>query len=157
MTRWLCLLIGLLFLTFQPAWAGHSPPKIFLRIHIQTSGEGLPATQVAQVALPSTGETIMIRAMPEITERDLIAVQSDASGSVHLHFNHDGQVALSVATGQNQGRIMVVMLNGFIIYAPVIDEQITNGELVLPRQFTPKALQLLQEAAQKNVHEQNRT
>jgi len=155
--RWICLLTGLLLLTLQPAQAGHSAQKIFLRIHIQTSGEGLPATQVTQIALPPNGETILIRAMPESTERDLIGIQTDASGSTHLQFNHDGQVALSVATGQNQGRIMVVMLDGFIIYAPVIDQQITNGELIIPRQLTPQALQLLQDVVKKNVRELNRT
>jgi len=155
--RWIYLLIGLLLLIPQPAQAGHSAPSIFLRIHIQTSGEGLPASQATQVSLPPNGEIIMVRTMPEITERDLIAVQPDAAGSLHLRFNHDGQVALSVATGQNQGRIMVVMLNGVIIYAPIIDQQITSGELVLPRQLTPQALQLLQKAAEKNVREQNHT
>jgi len=155
--RWICLLAGLFLLTLQSAQAGHSPPKIFLRIYIQTSGQGLPETQAREIALPPNGETILIRAFPEITEQELVDVQEDASGAVHLHFNHEGQVNLNAITSQNQGRIMVVMLNGIIIYAPVMDEELPNGELVLPHPLAPQVLQLLQETAQKNVKQHAHT
>lgn len=155
--RWIVLLGGLVLLTLQPAQAGHSAPKVFLRIYVQTSGEGLPATQATQIALPPNGETILIRSMPEVTERELVAVEPDASGAVHLHFNHEGQINLDAVTAQNQGRIMVVMLNGTIIYAPVIDEQLSNGELVLPHSLPPQVVQLLQDIAKKNVAEHART
>ena len=49
------------------------------------------------------------------------------------------------------------MLNGYIIYAPVIDEQITNGELILPHSLPPQVLQLLQDVAQKNVRKANKS
>jgi preprotein translocase subunit SecD len=117
----------------------------------------LPATQATQIALPPNGETILIRSMPEITERELVAVEPDASGAVHLRFNHEGQINLDAVTAQNQGRIMVVMLNGTIIYAPVIDEQLSNGELVLPHPLPPQVVQLLQDIAKKNVEEHART
>jgi len=153
--RWMCLLIGLSFLLFAPAWAGHTPPKILLRIYIQTTGEGLPDAQATRVAIPPNGEIIQIRSLPEVTERELISVQQDTTSAVHLQFNHEGQVVLDAATAQNQNRIMVVMLNGFVIYAPTIDEQITTGELIIPHRLKPEVLQLLQETARKNVQEQS--
>ncbi len=89
--------------------------------------------------------------MPEITERNLIAVQADPSGKVHLRFDHQGTVALDAFTGENQGKIMVVLLDDYVIYAPVIDEQITTGELVLPHPLDPRVIQVLQDTAKKNV------
>ena len=155
--RWTCLLTGLLFLTFLPAQADHSPPKVILRVHVQTTGEGQSALEVTTIAIPPNGERIQIRTLPEVTEHDLVDVQQDASGVVHLLFNHEGQVSLSAVTAQNQGRILVVLIDGVVVYAPIIDEQITNGELDLPRPIPPQVLLLLQEVARKNVKQAART
>lgn len=155
--RLLYLLIGLSVFLFVPAHAGHSPPKIILQIFVQTTGEGMSSTQATTISVPPNGEAIQIRALPEITDHELIDVRADASGAVHLRFNHEGQVVLSAFTAQNQNRLMVVMLNGYVIYAPVIDEQITTGELIVPHPLAPQILQLLQETAQKNAKQQART
>jgi len=146
----------LFFLALTPAMAGHSPPKIFLAIYIQTTGNGLPSSQARPIQVPPDGETILIRSLPEVTEHNLVDVQEDTSGYIHFRFDHDGQVNLSAATGQNQGRLLVVTLNGIIIFAPLIDEQITDGELVIPHHLDPTILKLLQDVAQQNVTEANR-
>jgi len=155
--RWTCLLIGFLFLTFLPAQAGHSPPKVVLRVHVQTTGEGLSAQEATTITIPPNGEQIQVRTLPEVTEGELVDVQQDASGVVHLLFNHEGQVNLSAVTAQNQGRILVVLIDGFVVYAPTIDEQITNGELDIPHPISPQVVQLLQEVARKNVKQAART
>jgi len=48
---------------------------------------------------------------------------------------------------------MVVFINGYIIYSPVIDEQITSGQLLIPHALAPQVVQLLQEVAKKNVRD----
>jgi len=155
--RWICLLIGFLFLTFLPARAGHSPPKVVLRVHVQTTGEGQSALEVTTITIPPNGEQIQVRTLPEVTEGELVDVRQDASGVVHLKFNHVGQVNLNAVTAQNQGRILVVLIDGYVVYAPIIDDQITNGELDLPRPINPQVLQLLQEVARKNVRQAAKT
>jgi len=155
--RWICLLTVLSLLLLTSAQAGHTPPKIILRVHIQTMGNGLSDAQATRLTLPPNGEIIQIRTLPEVTEHNLINVQQDVSGSIHLQFDHEGQVVLNASTAQNQGRIMVVMINGFVVYAPVIDSQISTGELIIPHPFKPEAVRLLQETAQKNVKEQARS
>jgi preprotein translocase subunit SecD len=155
--RWTCVLIGFLFLTFLPARAGHSPPKIVLRVHVQTTGEGQSAQEVTTITVPPNGEQIQVRTLPELTEQELVGVQQDASGGVRLQFNHVGQVNLSAVTAQNQGRILVVLIDGYVVYAPIIDEQITSGELDIPRQISLQIVQLLQEVAQQNVKQAART
>ena len=154
--RWICLLTGFLLFTFIPARAGHSPPKVTLRVHVQTTGEGQSAQQATVVPIPPDGERIQVRTLPELTESDLIDAQQDASG-VHLRFNHVGQVNLSAVTAQNQGRILVVFIDGQAVYAPIIDEQITTGQLDLPRTISPQILLLLQEVARQNVKEAAKT
>jgi hypothetical protein len=153
-----CAWLPVLFLLLiVPARAGHSPPKVFLRIFIQTAGEGLPDTQAIKITLPPGNEQIQIRALPELTEHDLNAVQVDAAGATHLRFDYPGQINLSAVTGQNQGRILVVFIDGVAVYAPVIDEQITNGELVVPHPLQPNIISLLQEVAKENVRQTAKT
>ena len=154
--RWTLLLIGLLLVTFLPARAGHSPPKVILRVHVQTTGEGQSSMEAMPIQIPPDGEQILIRTLPEVSEGQLIDVQQDAGG-LRLKFNHSGQVSLSAATAQNQGRILVVLINGQVIYAPVIDVQISNGELDIPHPMPAVVVQLLQDVAKKNVRRDNRT
>jgi hypothetical protein len=139
-----------LLLVALPAQAGKSPPKVLLRIHVQTTGDGLSSNQAQTVFLPPNGEPIQLRAMPEVSEHNLIAVDPRPDGTL-LIFDHEGQINLSAVTAQNQGRIMVVFINGYIVYAPVIDEQITNGQLLIPHALTPQVVLALQDLAAHNV------
>jgi hypothetical protein len=147
------LFFALVLLIALPAHAGKSPPKLLLRIHVQTTGSGLAADQARTVLLPPNGEPIQVRFLPEVTERNLINVEQRANGTL-LFFDHEGQINLSAVTAQNQGRILVVFLNGYIIYAPVIDEQITNGQLLLPHALAPQIVQILLQMAAANLREQ---
>jgi hypothetical protein len=149
-------LLGLLLLFAWPARAGKTPPKVVLSVHIQTTGDGLSPNQAQTIFLPPNGEPIQIRTMPEVTERDLISVDPEPGGTL-LTFDHPGEINLSAVTAQNQGRILVVLINGYIVYAPLVDEQISNGQLLLPHALTPQVVQLLQEVAKKNVQDNRRT
>jgi preprotein translocase subunit SecD len=148
--RLVYLLLGLMFLTYLPARAGHSPPKVTLRVHVQTAGEGQSPMEVTRIQVPPTGETILIRALPEVSESQLIGVEQDANG-LRLQFNHSGTVSLSAVTAQNQGRILVVMLDGQVVYAPLIDTQISNGELDIPHPMPAEIVKVLQDLAKENI------
>jgi hypothetical protein len=154
--RWICLWIGLMLLMFEPAHAGSSPPQVTLRIHVQTTGEGPSPQEATTIPVPPDGEQIQVRTLPEASEHDLIDVQQDASG-LHLQFNHQGMVSLNAVTAQNQGRILVVMIDGQVIYAPIIDTQINNGRLDIPRHMPAQIVLLLQTVAQKNLRQAQRT
>jgi len=143
----------LLLFSLLPVHAGHKPPQVLLRIAVQTTGEGLGPGQAATIALPPNGEIIQIRAIPEVTEKDLVDVKTDSAGTVFLFLNHRGKVNLDAATGQNQGRMLVVTIDGYVIYAPVIDQQISNGVFAIPHPLPPELIKLLQDIAQKNVRE----
>lgn len=155
--RWTCLSLALLVFTFLPAHAGHSPPKIVLRVHVQTTGEGQSPMEATAIALPPNGEKIMVRTLPEATEQQIVAVEPTSSGGMRIQFNHVGQVALSAVTAQNTNRILVVLINGYVVYAPVIDQQITSGELDIPSGIPPQAVKMLQDQAAKNVRQAQKT
>jgi hypothetical protein len=148
-------LFALALLLTLPAHAGKSPPKLQLRIHVQTTGSGLAETQAHTVLLPPNGEPIQVRSLPEVSERNLINVDSGPNGTL-LYFDHEGQINLSAVTAQNQGRILVVFLNGYIIYAPVIDEQITNGQLLLPHPLAPQIVTILKQMAADNLRSETK-
>ncbi len=154
--RWTCLLLGLLVFTFLPAHAGHSAPKVALRIHVQTTGEGQSAQEATVISLPPNGEQIQIRTLPEVSEQELIDVRQDASG-LHLGFNHTGTVSLNAVTAQNQGRILVILIDGAVFYAPIIDVQINDGRLDIPRQVGPEILGYLQDVVKYNLKQAART
>jgi preprotein translocase subunit SecD len=155
--RQTCFLLGFLVLLFQPARAGHSPPKATLRVHVQTTGEGQSAMEATPVTIPPDNEQITVRTLPEVTETDLVGVQEDPSGGVRLQFDHTGQVALSVVTAENQGRILVVLIDGFVVYAPLIDQQITSGELDIPHPVKPEIIKNLEDVAAQNVRKASRS
>jgi hypothetical protein len=151
--RWSLLLLSLTLVNFLPAKAGSKPPQVIFRVFVQTAGEGLPTTQAINIPLPPTGEIIQVRALPEITEHDIFDVKPDVNGGVILTLDHRGRVNLSATTGEDQGKIMVVMLNGVVIYAPVIDAQITNGVLEIPHPIDPSFIKTMQEMAKQNVRD----
>lgn len=154
--RFLLLALALAMLVL-PAHAGKSPPKILLRIHVQTTGDGLSASQAAQtIYLPPNGEPIQIRSLPEVSEQNLVGVVPQPNGTLLL-FDHAGQVNLSAVTAQDQGRILVVFINGYVVYAPVIDEQITNGQLLLPHPLPAAVVKLMQELAAKNARNKQKS
>ena len=96
------LLLALTTLNLLPAHAGSKPPQLMLRVYIQTAGEGLASTQAQSIAIPPNGEIIQIRALPEVSEKDLVDVKTDASGGTELILNHRGRVNLDASTGENQ-------------------------------------------------------
>jgi hypothetical protein len=156
MMRWICCLLALAVVLFLPVRAGDKPPQIMFRVHVQIAGEGLSAQEATSIPIPPNGEIIQVRTLAEATERDIIAAQQDAGG-LHIQFNHVGTVNLNAVTAQNQGHILVVLVDGQVFYAPTIDEQISNGRLDIPHQLPPTILAALQAMVQDNVKQANRS
>ncbi len=132
---------------------GHKPPMVTLRVNIQTAGQGLSEQLALPIALPKTGETILIRSTAEVSEKNLRNIELRPDGSTVLTFDHQGRINLSTATGTNQGRYMVISIDGVVMYAPLIDIQIDDGVLILPHPLPPGVFQLLLKVAQDNSKE----
>jgi preprotein translocase subunit SecD len=135
--------------------AGASKPQVILRIHVQTEGKGLSSNQVFPVQLRQPEETIFVRAQPEISEADLIAVEDwaaeDSGQAVQVQFNSRGQQALNALTLQHQGQAMVIFLNGRVIYSALIDVNLSRGTLIIPRGVAETEVAMLKAQVKKNL------
>ena len=151
---WVC------FCVMAMAWtltvAGSSRPKISFRVHVQTSGNDFSNKQAFPVQLMRPMETVTLNAIPELTEADIVHIDSWPSDdqnqglAVKLQFNPHGVNALSNMTIQDEGRVMVVFINGRVVYAPLIDTVLNNGQLTIPRGVLPDEVKAIELLATKN-------
>lgn len=142
----------LLIAIFMVGVAGSSPPKSTFRVHVQTTQYGAPGTQNLPVNLLNPSKQIMVKAQPELSERDIVKVESapaDTGVALRLTLSEHGKIVLNTVTTQSQGMIMVVFLNGRVVYAPIIDQIIYDGVLIIPGAVAPDEVPLLEKAAKE--------
>ena len=127
-------------------WIGAAEkPPVLLRVHLQAP-EGAKGMVTVPVTLLNPPETIAIRNLPEVSEKDIRSVRALADGTVVVEFNDFGKTKLEVATNTGRGLILVVIVNGRVVYAPSIDINLTNGRLALPPgSVLPEEMQALNE------------
>ena len=96
------------------------------------------------VTLLNPPETIAIRNLPEVSEKDIRSVRALADGTVVVEFDDFGKTKLEVATNTGRGLILVVIVNGRVVYAPNIDINLASGRLALPAgSVLPEEIQAL--------------
>lgn len=126
MTRALPWLLGLIL------WMGAAEkPPVLLRVHLQAP-EGAKGMVTVPVTLLNPQETIAIRNLPELSEKEIRQIRTLADGTVVVEFDDFGKTKLEVATNTGRGLILVVIVNGRVVYAPTIDTNLTRGTLALP-------------------------
>ena len=102
------------------------------------------------VTLLNPPETIAIRNIPELSEKEIRSVRTLVDGTVVVEFDDFGQTKLEVATNTGRGLILVVIVNGRVVYAPTIDTNLTRGGLALPPgSILPEEIQALNDARNK--------
>lgn len=106
-------------------------PPVLLRVHLQAP-EGSKGMISVPVTLLNPPETISIRSIPEVSEKEVNRVSTRADGTVLVEFDEFGKTKLEVGTSTGRGLIMVVIVNGRVVYAPRIDTTLTGGVLLLP-------------------------
>jgi len=113
-------------------WMGAAEkPPFLLRIHLQAT-EGAKGSTSALITLYQPDETIAIQSLPEVTEKEILKVSTRVDGTVLVEFNDFGRTKLEVGTSTGRGNILIVLVNGRVVYAPRIDTVITNGSILLP-------------------------
>jgi len=113
-------------------WLGAAEkPPVLIRVHLQAP-EGAKGDVSVPVSLFNPPEKVAIQSLPELSEKDLRKVSTRLDGTVLLEFDDFGKTKLEVATSTGRGLIMVVIVNGRVVYAPRIDTVLANGCLLLP-------------------------
>lgn len=131
-------------------WVGAAEkPPVLLRVHLQAP-EGAKGMVTVPITLLNPPENIAIRNIPEVSEKDIRSVRSLADGTVVVEFDDFGKTKLEVATNTGRGLIMVVIVNGRVVYAPTVDTNLTQGALALPAgAIFPEEIQALNDARNK--------
>lgn len=144
MVRITPLILGLIF------WIGAAEkPPILLRVHLQAP-EGAKGMVTVPVTLLNPPETIAIRNIPEVSEREIRQIRTLADSTVLVEFDDFGKTKLEVATNTGRGLILVVIVNGRVVYAPTIDTNLTRGQLALPAgSVSPQEIEALNDARNK--------
>jgi hypothetical protein len=120
------------FLFGLVVWMGAAEkPPFLLRVHLQAP-EGAKGMVSVPVTLFQPNETIAIQSLSEVSEREIRKISTRADGTVLVDFNDFGRTKLEVGTSTGRGFILVVLVNGRVVYAPRIDTVITNGSILLP-------------------------
>ena len=72
-------------------------------------------------------------------------------GTVVVDFDDFGKTKLEVATNTGRGLILVVIVNGRVVYAPTIDTTLIQGSLALPPgSIFPDEIKALNDARNKD-------
>jgi len=132
-------------------WIGAAEkPPVLLRVHLQAP-EGAKGMVTVPVTLLNPPETIAIRNIPEVSEKDVRQVRALADGTLVVNFDDFGKTKLEVATNTGRGLILVVIVNGRVVYAPTIDTTLTQGTLALPvGSILPDEIQALNDARNRD-------
>ena len=131
-------------------WLGAAEkPPVLLRVHLQAP-EGAKGMVTVPVTLLNPPETVAIRNIPEVSEKEIREVKVMVDGTVVVEFDEFGKTKLEVATNTGRGLILVVIVNGRVVYAPTIDTNLTRGTLALPAgSIFPEEIQALNDARNK--------
>jgi hypothetical protein len=127
-----------------PLWAGSPKPSITFRIHIQMNESVGGSGPVIQVALSNPPEVITVNRSAQLAETHLQSVLPTPDGGMMVQTTPTGARLLEEATLSNPGKIMVVLLNGTVVYSPVIDMPMRSGRFLVPGPIPPELISGLQ-------------
>ena len=120
------------FLVGLVVWMGAAEkPPFLLRVHLQAP-EGAKGMVSVPVTLFQPNETIAIQSLPEVSEKEIRKISTRSDGTILVEFDDFGRTKLEAGTSTGRGFILVVLVNGRVVYAPRIDTVITNGSILLP-------------------------
>jgi preprotein translocase subunit SecD len=116
-------------------------------------------TPVLEFRLAKSNAEEILKANPQATLDDLFVTTgltgrylSKASVEFHpstqaplvgLEFNKEGQDLFSAITRDHKGEVLAILLDGKVLSAPVIQDEITNGKAQITGTFTPDEVKQL--------------
>lgn len=128
--------------------AGAKKPTIDLRVH----AEGTEA-EAPTFAIPATllnGRAAFLQRMPLATQSEIEAVYpfpaADGSQGVYLKLGAHGSRLLQQHTMSQQGKTLVVMLNGRMVSNLLVDRPVNDGIVSIPRGLTQEDIAVLTSA-----------
>ncbi len=145
-----CLLIVLLA-PVACLRAGAEKPSSAMPVTVRMHAEGKESdspTFVAPVEMTNPRRRVFIRQAPIITERDFVAMYpfNSADGSIGSYFKLDasGTNRLEQHTTEARDTMVVILINGRVSCAMMVDKKIKDGLFYVPSGFAPVEITQLQ-------------
>jgi hypothetical protein len=127
--------------------AAEKGPAVSIRLH----AEGNPSegeSFVAPVALVNPPKQTVIRKVPIVTERDIVAFYpfAAADGTIGCYFklDADGTNKLTQHTIEFRDTLVVALINGRVACAMMVGQKVTDGIMPFPSGFLPQEIVALQ-------------
>jgi hypothetical protein len=127
--------------------AEKKPSTISIRLH----AEGNPRegeTFVVPVTLSNPPKQTVIRKVPIVTERDVVAfypfAASDGTIGCYFKLDADGTNKLLQHTVEFRDTLVVAMINGRVACAMMVGQKMTDGIMPFPTGFLPREIVELQ-------------
>lgn len=140
----------LLAVTLSGSQAGSSP-RVLLTVHTEVSEITHPDKRL-EIPLNVPPGRFFVGKVPDFTHSLLVKIEpGDRLGSAMLTFDPTGARLLRNITATNRGRRLAVLLNGRVIFSPLIDATITNGMLYIPGGIFPEEFRQLEMVAKHNA------
>lgn len=113
--------------------SGKKEIKTSISFHMETDATDNPKMIFPQLA---NGQTRYFRRMPEITTKDVVAFSpfpSDVGDGYGIVFKLKPAAVnrLAALTAANQGKWLIVQVNGRVVDGVLIDKQISDGFIVI--------------------------
>ncbi|MDX6765781.1 MAG: hypothetical protein SFU85_03220 [Candidatus Methylacidiphilales bacterium] len=114
------------------------------RIHVQVQSRTEAASQTLQISLTNPNQIIAVNRLAAFSENHLQSVLPTPDGGMMLQADSTGTRILEEMSSSNSGRIMVVLINGTVVYAPIIDMPLRSGRMLIPGPIPPEIVSGLQ-------------
>lgn len=142
--QWLMTLIVLGGVTVAHA-GGKKDDEARISFHLETDRSDNP-----KMIFPQTigGQERVFKRVPEITSKDIAEFNAFASRNgegfgLLLKLTRVAANRLASVTAANQGKWMVAQVNGIVVDGVMIDQQITDGQLVIYKNISLATVQAL--------------
>ena len=142
--------------------SGHKSERLIVELpgvtDIEEAKRLIGKTPVLEFRLARQNAEAMFKSNPQATLDDLFVgtgltgrylskarVNFDQNGRsyVGLSFNKEGGDLFATITRQHKGEVLAIILDGQVLSAPVIQDEISNGEAQITGSFTPDEVKVL--------------
>lgn len=139
----IALLLFTCLIFTDASYAGGQKPKIMVRFHTEIGGSGSSKGNAIPLNLVNPSQQIWVNRLPEVSENDLAAVTQLPDGTTLIQLNTNGTRALEAATSTKQGKILVIIVNGRVVYAPQVDMVLRDGRVIVPGGITKEEVETM--------------
>lgn len=125
---------------------GKKEPVVTVRFHTEAN-ELDGAAFATPVRLRYPPREAYIGTMPDVTERDVLAVwpytAADGTAGCAFKLNERGRIAVSAFSTERRGTSLVAFINGRQVVDMQIDAPVNDGILTIPRGLAAAEIELL--------------